>query len=718
MNAPESQLHPPVAQDPQVETRHAATALFPVEGLQYLDAASATRCQNILGHGATLGIWLTPESLTAQPMRECRRNIDLRQRIMANLPAEQPDSPVQAALLDEGVLYLTRLALLMRVGPAGLSGAASGQPLDVTSIVTILYQYLPKVIAHGIVRRLSSSAGSNQGFAAALTPDDLREFKEVKFTRAELARIDSLHGRGLWPDAPPAKAAFKGKPTAVRGAATSPPTEKKHNPWPPLPDDYMAQMGPRILWLIKDLGPNLIHLLETLPDLLGASNKSTFPIKRRITHYFQQNIWRDRHGQVLTAPDFKLRYGTLSGRHMKGENDLADPHAWPPQHWWGIQKLAVNLQSAHLWLTFLVLSSRHGEVLTLKRDCLAKGDDGQWYVKGLSFKPSRKHGGTTKESPPPQVLVDALARQARLVAASERLARLLDDASELSEVAAAGSNLWASLGAGSRSDPTEKLKHASEALVRLAVSIGLDPKPGGKNIHAHRLRKTIARLAGIAIDSSQKVLMLLLGHDDVTTTLSYMQSDPVFAKEIDDVTRELRILRAEGLIEDMHAALHTPGSLSYGGHGGGGASVLSNGVQAYEEQLHREGKEWDAESARELAVLLTNNGESARLVAPHVICTLGQHEKGACSQKKGSIVVGKCQVTCENHIEEATGRRDTQRIIPILVQHAHQNLADGHWLAAENDKRQLRQELSRFEDIGAEWHSKLEVQMLLETEHG
>lgn len=719
MNAQDPQMQTEIAQDKQVQTRVAAKALFPVENLQHLDASSAARCQDILCHGSTFGIWLTPEVLAPHLLHTTIRTIDIRLRLKAFLPPEIPDSPNLDTLLDEGLLYVTRLALLMRTGPAGLRGASKGKPIDVTTITTLLFTPVPKLVARGIVRRLAAGPESGLGFASALTPDDLTEFHANKWTHAELRRIKAFHDRGLWLDTPPKKAAFKGKPTAVRGHGEIRPEEKKGALFLPLPDDYLAEMGPRVLWVIKDLGPNLIHLLQTLPELLGDRRfeniKSNNPINARIARYFDNNIWRDRHGRIISEPPFELRHGTRAGRSKRQKDDLEDIHPWPPKHWWSVQRLAVTLQRAHLWLAFIVLTSRQGEMLTLKRDCLGKADDGQWYLKGLTYKPTRRQRGKTKESPPPQVLVDAIAQQAQLVEASESLARLIDGTGEIADLATAGTNLWASLGVGS-SDATRRLTNASAELYRLAETIGMDPKPRGKNIHPHRMRKSLARLAGIAIDGSQKVLMLLLGHDDVATTLSYMQSDPAFAKEIDDVTRELRILRAEGLITDMHAALHTPGSLSYGGHGGGGASVLSQGVQAYEQQLHREGKDWSADSARELAVLLTNNGESTRLVAPHVICTLGPTEKGACSQKKGSIVTANCQVTCNNHIEEATGRRDTQRIIPILVQNAQQDLADGHWLAAENDKRQLRHELSRYEDIGAEWRSKSEVKALLEAE--
>ncbi|MDH6182638.1 hypothetical protein [Polaromonas sp. CG_23.6] len=64
-----------------------------------------------------------------------------------------------------------------------------------------------------------------------------------------------------------------------------------------------------------------------------------------------------------------------------------------------------------------------------------------------------------------------------------------------------------------------------------------------------------------------------------------MQSAPAFAKEIDDITRELRIMRGEGLIKDMRAAMRDPNSLPFGGHGGSGAPVLADAVRAYEEEL-------------------------------------------------------------------------------------------------------------------------------------
>ena len=709
MNAPEK-LPLPSSLD-QDHMRGQALALFPLERLQSLDVDSALRCQTMLGHGRTFGIWESPESLVPHMSSNMRR-LDLRRRIAAYLLKVRPTSSSLDELLDEGVLWLTRTALLMRMGPAGMGGAAKFKSLDASTIARILCTDLPNLVALGAIRRLESIENSSTGFAGALTAEDLRRFSANEQLHTELLRLTQLRGLGFWSDAP-APREFTGKTTAVRGSRTPRAPERKRIPHPAIPDDYMAAMGPRVLWLIKDLGPNLIHLLETLPTLLGSVDANNQAINRRITRYFETNVWLDRNGQVIKKPPFDLRHGNDSGKHNRRDPSQHDPFEWPPRHWASVQALAVTLQSANLWMALLVMAARIGEVATLGRDCVEFAQDGQRYANGRTYKASRALRGKEREWPMPDILLNVFAQQIVLVEACERLARMIEGSPEMADHLGDSTHLWASLGMSGSADATEKLGEYGECLQTLARRIGLTSKPGGKNLHPHRFRKTLARLAGLAIDGSQKVLMLLLGHDDVTTTLGYMQADPAFAKEVDDITRELRIMRGEALIEDMRAALRDATSLPYGGHGGGGAPVLTDSVRTYEEELHRTGEEWGVNTARELSVLLTNNGESARLISAHVVCTKTAGEIGLCSSKKGAIVAGNCQAECRNHIEDKTGRRDTELVIPILVRHAQENITNNDWLPLQRDKKQLEQELKRYADIGAQWRAKPEVQAIL-----
>jgi len=697
-----------LAQDP---AHGQALALFPLESLQNLDVDSARSCQAMLGHGATFGIWETPEAMVPH-MRQHMRSIDLRRRIVSKLPKETSGSPALEILLDEGILWLTRLALLMRMGPAGLAGTAKLKPLDASTIAGNLTPALPALVALGITRRLQSQDTSGTGFCSALTKEDLRAYWANNRLRYELMRLTQLHGLGFWGDSPAARE-FKGTTTAVRGTPVPPQPERKGTPFPVIPDDYLAAMGPRVLWLIKDLGPNLINLLQTLPPLLGNVNASSENINLRITRYFKTNIWRDRNGKVIATPPFALKHGNDGGKHMLEDPSKHDPFEWPPRHWRSVQTLSVTLQSAHLWMVLLAMAARVGEVATLGRDCVEFARDGQLYVNGKTYKPARTIDGKEREWPMPDILVDVLAQQVKLVEACEHLAQMMNDPTETADFSENRTHLWASLGSSGSADATEKLAIYGQSLQTLAKRIGLTPKPGGKNLHPHRFRKTLARLAGLSIDGSQKVLMMLLGHDEVITTLGYMQSDRAFAKEVDDITRELRIMRGEAMIKDMRAALRDPNSLPYGGYGGGGAPVLADSVRAYEEELHRTGEEWGVNTAHDLSVLLTNNGDSARLISAHVVCTKTAGEVGLCSSKKGAIVAGNCQAECRNHIEEKTGRRDTERIIPILLRHAQKHIVNNDWLPLQRDKKQLEQELKRYDDIGAQWRAKPEIQEIL-----
>lgn len=689
-----------------------ARTLFPLESLQHLDADSALRCQLLLGHGATFGLWETPESMIPY-LRKYDRSIDLRNRIVAYLPKGTQTSSALEMLLNEGVLWLTRLALLMRMGPAGMGLRAKFKPLDASTISRMLVQELPILVARGVTRRLESADYCGKGFAYALSGEDVREWSTKRNLRIDLQRLTYLRSMGLWWDAPVIRV-FAGKTTAIGGPPAQRPPQNKSTPFQPIPDDYMAAMGPRVLWLINDLGPNLIHILDTLPTMLGTTNAKIHNINKRISVYFETNVWRDRFGEVIERPPFDLSHGSGGIIWMKDPSQH-DPFEWPPRHWRSVQVLAATLQSAHLWMVFLVMAARVGEVATLGRDCVDFAQDGQSYANGRTYKASRKLEGKEREWPMPDILITVFAQQIKLVESCERLARMIDGLKEMENLLGGGGHLWASLGTSGSADATKQLGQYGQSLQKLAKRIGLTDKPGGKNLHPHRFRKTLARLVGLAFDGNQKVLMLLLGHDDVTTTLGYMQSDRAFAKEVDDLTRELRIMRGETLIEDMRSALRDPSGLPFGGHGGGGAPVLTESIRAYEEKLHRSGEEWGVNTARELSVLLTNNGESARLISTYVVCTKTAGEVGLCSKKKGAIVAGKCQTACGNRIEDKTGRRDTSRVIPILIQHAQENIANQNWLPLQRDKKQLEQELLRYDDIGAKWRAMPEVQAILAT---
>lgn len=676
--------------------------LFPLESLQYLDRDSAVRCQAMLGHGDRFGRWETPPVLVGRRISPNIATLSLRERLVRYLPDSLTQSDSLDALIDEGVLWVTRYALLCRMGPAA-THKNKGSSLDATSLASNLLQYVSRIVATGIARRMKGSPPEQTGFVGCLTADELCELKQVRHIGYELKRMMVFADRGLWSDAPLKPALHKN--TDPKGRLIQPPKEEKPIPYPPIPDDYLAEMGPRVLWVVQDLGPNLLHLLEAIPDLFSNINPTvnissqSEPRSVRLRQYFEKNEWLDRNGLPITAPPFQLKTASGRGRSTKKFD-------WPPTTWDQVKVLSATLQGAHLWIALLAMAGRISEVRSLPRSCVEWARDGKPYVSGKTYKLSQHLAGEDRDWPAPEALIDALAQQVRLVKAWEQIMQALQKGSDDREtMQTEGGHLWASLGSASHANPTDELSDERLALLRLAKHLGMDPRPGGKSLHPHRFRKTIARLMGIAIVDSPRVLMRLLGHRDIAMTMHYILTDKALRVEIEEVTRELRIMRCQGVLEDIRVALHTPGAPAFGGHGGGAAPLLSETIKAKEDELHQQGLEWHVDTTYELALHLTLGGKFFRLTRPGVVCLKEYRNAGPCT----------CDSSCINRIEEKTARRDVNELIPILVKQGHQALANNELLLLANTVEQLEDELERFEDIAAEWLNKPEVVTLREA---
>lgn len=697
-------------------TRSEALLIFSLESIQDLDPESTGRCQQLLGHGRVLGVWETP-NMMAPHLRKNMRRIDMRERIVAYLPDAIKFTPRASsdmlgqdermtALLDEAVLWMSRFALLMRMAPTRSGRKGSRRPLDVTTLAQNIYQHIACIIARAVAKRLADPH-AHAGFIACLTDEDLRLI-QVGRTKVELNRIIRFHDMRLWSDAP-AKRIFEGNETNPKGAARTPPRQDKTSKFQHIPDDYMAIMGPRVLWVVQYLGPKLVDLCEKIPDLLKDVEFTSEPVNAavskqrllRITEYL-------RNEAPIEAPPFLRTKGLL--RKPEG-----DDHQWRISNYVAVRSLAALLQSAHLWVVLLTMGGRIGEIMTLGRDCVEFARDGKCYANGKTYKLSSRIDGEERTWALPEVAVDALAQQARLVTAWERIARQERGATEggngTSEID--GWYLWASLGASSTSDPEKNLADANLALKWLAKRLGLSTKPGGKNLHPHRFRKTIARLVGIAIVNSPRILQLVFGHKDIQMTLYYIRSDKALAVEIEKVTRELKIMRCERVLEDMHAARERSGALPLDGYGGQGALVLDRAVSSYEAALHQKGEQWGAGCAHELAEILTAGGRNWTLVSEHSICSKGPGEAGLCSKNLGEPITSNCQSECINRIEEKTGRRDVHRIIPILVTNWKRARDDRQLLVMAGYEDQLRREMARFKDIGAALSADPDVALIM-----
>lgn len=693
--------------DPAEQGRIATLNRFKLEEFQHMTKEDLLLAQSIAGHGDEWGIWKTPKSTSSGKIAHSLRSIDLANR-QRNFLTKEPKVLLDV-LVEDGVLLLTRLALLMRLAPTSGFRKSKNLRIKPSTLAQRLYSYVPQILARAIRRKTKNH--DSQGLFACLTEEDVRELCQVEKNRVELERLHTLAARGWWSDLPPQPDLTR--TTNPRGPKQERAPEKIKGEYQPIPDAYLAEIGPRILWLIRDLGPNLLCMLEDIPAFLesldwaemtiGKLNKDSGLINKFIARHLREHPWKDRVGKPL-KPDFPL---TTS---VKCNNKFE----WPPRNYNQLKTLSVTLQSAHLFLTLVASAGRISEVENLPRSSVATARDGKSYVRGWTYKLSSNLFGDARQWPAPTVLVQALGQQARLAAVWSRLphGRLEDG---LAEAPPAHQALWLSLGPGGKSSAADPLGNSNGALKSLAERVGMDPKPAGINLHAHRFRKTIGRLAGLALFNSPLVLKRLFGHKSIEMTLHYILCDQDIRTEAEAILRELRILHCADALEEVRDAIAKGAPLPE--HSGAPAARMVEAVKEHEARLAKAGRLWAEGSAYELAYLMTANGQGWRFIQKNILCTKVPGEDGLCKKKRkrGEPDTSNCKTECSNRIVLALERREVGEAVESYLDVASQALGEEQYMVFYEAMQRFVDELDAFPDIKAQYLANPEVKSLLAT---
>lgn len=679
---------------------------FQLEDIRHLGQVHLLLAQGLAGHGEVWGKWHTPKSLSPGSIKPHYRAIDLAQRIryfLAKNPAIKVDS--LQTLIDEGVVVLTRLALITRLAGTGGTGHGKTQRLKPSTIASLLYKYWPEITARAIHRKASNL--DRAGVFSCLTEEDILVFNASKRRRIELIRLNTLVSRGLWADVPSLPSI--NRTTNPSGARPLRSLQEKSVPYPPIPDDYMAAIGPRILWIVQDMGPHLLLLLEAFPlflqtvDWTLSKTAIATLIKDFIATHLQQNPWRDSVGKQLTPPFPLITTGS-------GRGHRADKLEWPPRTLEQITILSISLQAAHLFVTLLASAGRIGEIATLERDCVVTRRDNKHYLGGYTYKLSGNLFGDARQWPAPDVLCQCLGQQMRLATAWDWLPKSLEEGPP--QAPRFGSALWVSISVTGFAGAESSQVAINHALMSLAKRTGMSPMPGGKNLHAHRFRKTIGRLAGVALFNSPLVLKRLFGHKSIEMTLHYILSDPGIREDAEKVLLELRIMHCAEALEEIHYAMQN--GLPLPGNGGSGAARLVSAVANEEKHLEHSGRVWAEGSAYDLAYLLTAQGRGWRLIKENIVCSKAPGEDGLCLKKrsKGEPNTANCQSECHNRIVLMHQRRDTEVIIEQYIDIARKAREEGQLLVLASVIDNLRDELENFLDLKEKYNADPEVQSL------
>ncbi len=727
------------------ETRDAALRLFPVETLCHLSVEDIQSAQLLLSHGETFGVWVTPRDWVPAGVADAALVCDLRRRIVSFLPKARQKLPLGESLvqlLDSAVLLLTQYLALLRMGPSGI-GKGTFKPLGPSHVRVIAYSFGPSLMALGVAKRLDTlefsaphlgapdETNASVGLLSTLRLADLEAvtLKSRENVLKECRRMQVLGGLGLWLDVPPLTGLSIAEAMAGQRPHTTIPSAR--DPHLPLPDEYLAQMGSRGLWLMRDLAPNLMLIGEALKDLWDRTTRTKFAAitirdMRRVAvkELLARHLWCDREGRPIGTPPFALQLPKQKGFGVRSkEPNEATELRWPPQTYVDYLGLLGAVQTAHLTIGLLSMGARQSEILSLKRECTSYAADGRLYANGRTYKLVERHDGEWRDWLLPDAAAEAFEQQLRLVRLGEFIGSLTPKKTKSlgKQVTTSDTakHLWAQISSSQgSSDCTKQLRGINKALTRYAQTIGMDVSPGGQRLRSHRFRKTLARLVALALTQAPKLLMDVFGHKSIEMTLYYILTDRELRVEIEAVSRELRVMRARVVVETMveaDLAATDTGSAHLGGFGGLSAVAIRGAIEVHQKHIHRQGADWGAASAIELAELLTLQGTAWEQVRPGVLCTKLPGEAGPCNKSKGRPEPSKCQSSCGHRLEEAFLREDVDGSIRDATAAYEIAITDDESLTAAHWAAQVRAHVPRFSDLQARWMLNPTVRALMDN---
>lgn len=513
-----------------------------------------------------------------------------------------------------------------------------------------------------------------------------RRGKTIRDTFGEIfSRLRWFRDKGWWQDVP-LEQSF-GAAEAHLDAYKSPPTASKPqgDGHQPLPDEFVAQAGWRLIWILENLGPALIDCGCQLAAIRSTITKKAllrgikplsirnYWLARASQSFLSSYDWRTPAGDKIDALPFSIDIAT---GHLK--NGTRVEFSWPPRQFFFVDQLLQILQDAHMFMFLLASGGRISECLSLQTDCIVCDNLEQESIAGRTYKLVYREGGKLRNWPVPTIVLKAIRQQ---IALHDVIISLGVELSNRS-TKAPDTGIWAT-GYGSEAHGSVGLRLGS-TFKQLCLTHLLQ----GDSANLHRFRKTLARLSALVLFGAPKILMDLFGHKDIAMTLHYINTDPLIRAEMIQIARDITIMFAKDAI------------LNIDSYGGPATRKLSAAIQ---QERVRLGRDLDADDMQRCAEILTDNGSLWTLVRPGVLCTKRPSDAGPCTKARGIPDPAHCQTACDNRLEQAFLRDDVDRSIEQAVGHLEQAYSDGDEYASENWIGQVLALLPRFPDIKKKW---------------
>lgn len=673
-----------------------------------MEMAELLKLQNQLGLGSEQGVILFPEKWmpNGNLKQLSARRIDLRRQFKG--------LKVSAADFDLAVQTVTAGVLLCIASP--IYNTRYVKYLAPSSVVSVGRELVK------LTKQAASLPPRLDGKLLARLPS-AKNTKLRCNTRIEIERFTRFAERDLWGDIPASGVELPPVPSPS-GPPREISTKPKKRVYMPLNDEFLAAAGYRIVWLVETLGPALLECGRAINQIrmnnpLDKGVRATQRWRRtELSKSFLRKFeWIAPDGTPISEIPFGMDF---SGMGKGGK------FAWPPRTLAQARMLLRQLQSAHLFMFLISTGGRISEALSLQPGCIVEGPGGIPLANGRTYKLSLAIGGEERDWPLPAIVVQALKQQEELASLT-----ILDDADDEAEEEEATERTLATdqvpindedredAGLYDDDEPLEDILPSSGLesiwtreggngevihgdyngyLRRLVKVFGLGEELGGGNLHAHRFRKSTARLIALSILGAPKILMDLFGHKQIAMTLHYILSDPTIRAEMLEVAQAQTIMLAKTAITSVDEA------------GGPAANKVKDAVEVVRFRM---GADFGDDSIEALAETLTNNGRDWQLVRPGVLCTKGPQVPGACTPSTAMAEPSRCRASCDHRLELGFLRDDVDQAIRFAVAQVEAATADDDEMKAEMWRGQILMNIDRFDSLKAEWSSNAIVNDLL-----
>ena len=541
------------------------------------------------------------------------------------------------------------------------------------------------ILRRFLMLAMTKPSGMNGEILSRLTVTEASQVTHAGLGSTMMKRFHEFADRGIWADLPKLTVSDGKIPVVPLENDPSEPTGGIQ----PLPDTFVAEAGWRVIWIVEKLVPALLdcalRVIEArkVTSKIGASATAIKNAQQKaVSSLLKGHIWKLPDGTPLDQLPFDVEISRFTGTPTE------HVFSWPPTTFVDITDLLKLAQDAHLWVFLLATGGRISEGLSLQRDCVVEVREGRETAAGRTFKLVFSDQGAAREWPLPALALLAIRQQIQLAPMLQRMCedykvRARQPVSDCIWVAASGGM------------PTGVINSRLNTSMRhLDVIQFLN----GGVITTHRFRKSIARLAALALVGAPKILMDLFGHKTIAMTLHYILTDPKLRAEIADIARAQTIMFAQKAIINADQ------------YGGPAASKVQAAASIERVRL---GRDFRQDDVRMLAETLTDSGKAWALVRPGVLCTKTVGESGPCNRSRGTPEPARCRSSCGHRLEDPVLLHEVDESIGEAVGLLERAISEDDEFQAEMWRGQILSHIDRFPSLRLKWQANPIVESLL-----